>query len=60
MSVSNRAGILRHKYEEKLPWGDCIVAATAIEARSDYVISEDPEFKSFEEVRCKNILGVGV
>lgn len=55
MPVSRRAGILRHKYEEKIPWGDCLVAATAIETRSHYVITEDPEFKSIKEIKSKNI-----
>ncbi len=60
MSISRRAGMLRHKYEEKIPWGDCLVAATAIEAKSDYVITEDPEFKSIKEIKCKNVQSVNI
>lgn len=59
-SVSKMAGMLRHKYEEKIPWGDCLVAATAIETKSDYVITEDPEFKSLKEIKCKNIQSVNI
>lgn len=31
--ASKQAGVLRRKYEEKIPWGDCIIAATGYPAR---------------------------
>jgi predicted nucleic acid-binding protein len=54
-TISRRAGSLRHKYQEKIPWGDCLVAATSLESKTELVITEDPEFKSIKEVRCRNI-----
>ena len=58
--ISNMAGIIRHKYQEKIPWGDCLVAATALESRSDFVITEDPEFKDFKEIKCRRIVDVNI
>jgi len=55
VTISRRAVAFRHKYQEKIPWGDCLIAATSFEARSEFVITEDPEFKSIKEIRCKKI-----
>ena len=60
LSICRRAGIIRHKYEEKIPWGDCLIAAAALETKCEFVISEDPEFKSIHEIRCKKIEQVTV
>jgi predicted nucleic acid-binding protein len=54
-TVSMKAAVLRHRYQEKIPWGDCLVAATAIECASQYIITQDPEFKSFKEIKSKRI-----
>lgn len=58
--ISKRAGIFRHKYEEKIPWGDCIIAATGFESNSNYIVTEDPEFKSFREIKCKKIQDINL
>ena len=59
-TISRKAAILRHKYEEKIPWGDRLIAATGIESKSHYIITEDPEFKSFKEIKCKTIENVNL
>ena len=59
-TISRKAGVLRYRYKEKLPWGDCFTAATGIETKSSYIITEDPEFKSFKEIRCKTIENVSL
>ena len=33
-TISKSAGAIRHKYQEKIPWGDCLIAATTLESRS--------------------------
>lgn len=60
VSISKRAGIIRRKYEEKIPWGDCLIAATAIESNAEYLITEDPEFKSIKEIKSRKIDDVRV
>ena len=59
-AVSKRAGVFRHKYQEKILWGDCLIAATAYEARTQYVITEDPEFRSIKEIKCKKIEDIDI
>ena len=54
-TISMRGGILRHRYQEKIPWGDCLVAAVALVYSSEYVITEDPEFKLFKEIKSRKI-----
>ncbi len=51
--VSQTAGLLRHRYQEKIPWGDCIIAATALTEKVNLVLSEDPHFKRITEIRAK-------
>jgi predicted nucleic acid-binding protein len=58
--ISKRAAVIRHKYLEKIPWGDCLIAATSLESRTQYVITEDPEFKSIKEVKSKRIEDINV
>jgi predicted nucleic acid-binding protein len=43
--VAREAGILRGNYQEKLPWGDCTIAASAILQGADCLVTEDPHFK---------------
>ncbi len=53
--VSEQAGILRHKYNEKMPWGDCIIAATALTAEVNLILSEDPHFAMIRELKTKTL-----
>lgn len=53
VSVAKQAGILRAKYHEKVPWGDCLIAAVAIEKKADSIVTEDPHFQTLKEVRSK-------
>lgn len=53
--VSRQAGVLRRKYQEKAPWGDCIIAATAMLAGSEFVVSEDAHFKMFKEIKARKL-----
>lgn len=59
-TISKRAGVIRHKYQEKIPWGDCLIAATTLESRSEYVLTEDPEFKSIREIKCRKIEDINI
>lgn len=51
--ISKQAAILRSKYEEKIPWGDCIIAATGVLYKVETVVTEDPHFKRIKEVKAK-------
>lgn len=51
--VAKQAGILRHRYEEKIPWGDCIIAASGILSKAKIVVTEDPHFKQLKEIRAE-------
>ncbi len=50
--AAREAGVLRTKYAEKIPWGDCLIAATHMLEKANVVISEDPHFKQIREVRA--------
>lgn len=54
-SISKRAALIRHKYQEKISWGDCLIAATCFESKSQYVITEDHEFKTIKEIKSFRI-----
>lgn len=51
--ISYQAGLLRAKYKEKVPWGDCIVAATAIWNKAKFVVTEDPHFTELSEIEAR-------
>jgi len=51
--ISYHAGMLRAKYQEKVPWGDCIVAATAAQNRAKFVVTEDPHFADIKEIETR-------
>jgi len=51
--VSYQAGLLRAKYQEKVPWGDCIVAATALLNKAKFVVTEDPHFAKISEIEVR-------
>ena len=53
--TSKEAGHLRHKYREKIPWGDCIIAATSIVRGADLVLSEDAHFASMREIKARRL-----
>lgn len=54
-AVARQAATLRVKYREEVPWGDCIIAATAILLGADYVVTEDPHFKAIGEVKARTL-----
>ena len=51
--ISHQAGLLRAKYQEKIPWGDCTVAATAIRSKAKFVITEDPHLMDIKEIETR-------
>jgi predicted nucleic acid-binding protein len=51
--ISYQAGLLRAKYQEKVPWGDCIVAATALENKAKFVVTEDPHLTDIKEIEAR-------
>ncbi len=55
VAIAERAGNLRHKYQEKIPWGDCIVAASGLNNKADIIISEDPHFDEIKEIKTRNL-----
>lgn len=60
VDISKQASIFRRKYEEKIPWGDCIIAATGVLNKAKIVITEDPHFKRFEEIKARTVTEVRV
>jgi len=60
VDISKQAGIFRRKYEEKIPWGDCIIAATGVLNKAEIVVTEDPHFKQFEELKAKTLTQVRI
>lgn len=55
VAIAERAASLRHKYQEKVPWGDCIVAASGINNKSNIIISEDPHFDEIKEINTRRL-----
>jgi len=55
IEVSRQAGILRRKYEEKIPWGDCITAATGLVNKAEFIITEDPHFEQIREIKARKL-----
>ena len=53
--ISEQAGIIRHSYSEKVPWGDCIIAATAIVTEIQFILSEDTHFTLIRELKTKTL-----
>jgi len=53
--MARESGIIRAKYHEKIPWGDCLIAGTHIVERADAVLSEDPHFKDIREVKARTL-----
>lgn len=53
--MARESGVLRVKYQEKIPWGDCIIAGTHMVEKADVVLSEDPHFKQIREIRASRL-----
>ncbi len=51
--AARESGVLRVKYQEKIPWGDCFIAGTHLTEKADVVLSEDPYAKDIREIRRK-------
>ena len=51
--ISHEAGLLRSKYHERVPWGNCIVAATALHSKAKFVLTEDPHFADVNEIETR-------
>jgi predicted nucleic acid-binding protein len=51
--ISYQAGLLRAKYKEKVPWGDCIVAATAVQNKAKFVVTEDAHLMDIAEIEAR-------
>jgi predicted nucleic acid-binding protein len=60
IAAAKEAGILRAKYQEKIPCGNCLIAAAAIEGRAEYIVTEDPHFATIKEIRAKPILQIQI
>ncbi|MEM2107263.1 MAG: PIN domain-containing protein [Candidatus Bathyarchaeia archaeon] len=58
--VSRLAGIIRRKYEEKIPWGDCVIAATGLTKKVDFIITEDPHFEQIKEIKSRKLNDVKI
>jgi predicted nucleic acid-binding protein len=52
VEISRQAALLRRRYEEKIPWGDCIIAATSLINRARFIVTEDPHFKQIKEAKA--------
>jgi predicted nucleic acid-binding protein len=53
--MARESGILRAKYHEKIPWGDCFIAGTHIIRKADLILSEDSHFEDIREVKTKKL-----
>lgn len=51
--ISYQAGLLRAKYQEKVPWGDCIVAGTAVQNKAKFVVTEDMHLMGIKEIDAR-------
>ena len=53
--MARESGVIRAKYHEKIPWGDCLIAGTHILEKADVILSEDPHFREIAEVKAKTL-----
>jgi predicted nucleic acid-binding protein len=51
--ISYQAGLLRARYQEKVPWGDCIVAGTAVQNKAKFVVTEDMHLMGIREIDAR-------
>jgi len=50
--------VLRVKYQEKVPWADCIVAATAAQDKAKFAVTEDSHFVDIKEIKTRRTSGL--
>ena len=55
LEMARESGVLRARHQEKIPWGDCLIAGTHIVEKADLVLSEDSHFKEIREIRASNL-----
>jgi predicted nucleic acid-binding protein len=60
VSIAESAAGLRHRYHEKIPWGDCIVAASGLNNKAGIIISEDPHFDEIKEIKARKLVSIHV
>jgi predicted nucleic acid-binding protein len=53
--AARESGVIRAKYHEKIPWGDCFIAGTHISKKADLVLSEDPHFRDIKEIKTRKL-----
>ena len=53
--AARESGVIRAKYHEKIPWGDCFIAGTHISKNADIVLSEDPNFRDIKELKTRKL-----
>lgn len=53
--AARESAVLRAKYHEKIPWGDCFIAGTHLVEKADLVLSEDPHFRDIREVKTRKL-----
>ncbi len=58
--MARQAATFRIKYREKIPWGDCIIAACAFLNHSDFILSEDDHFKMIKEVKMRHLAEIAL
>lgn len=58
VQIAEHAASLRHRYQEKVPWGDCIVAASGINNKASIIISEDPHFDEVKEIKTRKLVSM--
>lgn len=58
--IARQAGILRRRYREKIPWEDCVIAATGIVSEAKMVVTEDPHFEQLKEIKAETLAKVKV
>jgi predicted nucleic acid-binding protein len=58
VAIAERAASLRHRYQEKVPWGDCIVAASGLNNKANIIISEDPHFDEINEIKTRKLINM--
>jgi hypothetical protein len=47
--------VIRARYHEKIPWGNCFIAGTHLSKKADLVLSEDPHFRYIKELKTRKL-----
>ena len=55
LDMTRESGVLRVRYQERIPWGDCLIAGTHMAEKANVVLGEDPHFKQMTEVRASKL-----